>query len=182
MAEATGLILGEYTIPSEYPIIYITDSNNARTLQKSIKTLENFTHRKKVRQVKQGIDYSIANHLEYLTKCWPREDQLSAQMQRILLNGREVCQRWARQCGIINLQQMFDDTTHTDDDQEDWSRSTGDTNSTIEEQSQDTMDLQSKNRYHKVPKPKPIRCIRQPICRQCSLSGASNSKKSSTYL
>jgi hypothetical protein len=86
---------------------------------------------------------------------------LSAQMQRILINGREVCQRWARQCSIINLQQigiqnnslqhdpkMFNDSTHTDDDREDWSRSTDDTNSTIEEQSQDTMDLQSKNRYH----------------------------------
>jgi len=43
---------------------------------------------------------------------------------------------------------MFNDSTHTDDDREDWSRSTDDTNSTIEEQSQDTMDLQSKNRYH----------------------------------
>jgi hypothetical protein len=162
MAEAIGQILGEYTIPSQYPIIYITDSNNARTLQKNIKTMEEFTHRKWVRQVKQGIDYSIANHLEYLTKRWPREDQLSAQMQRILLNGREVCLRWARQCNITNLHQIgiqntplqqdpnttSDHTTHTDNDSDDWSSSSDDTNSTIEEQLHDAMDYHSTNRYH----------------------------------
>jgi len=142
--------------------IYITDSNNARTLQKNIKTMEEFTHRKWVRQVKQGIDYSIANHLEYLTKRWPRKHQLSAQMQRILLNGREVCLRWARQCNITNLHQIgiqttplqqdpnptSDHTTHTDNDSDDWSSSSDDTNSTIEEQLCDAMDYHSTNRYH----------------------------------
>jgi hypothetical protein len=33
MAEALGFILGEYTIPSGFQIIYVTDSNNAHTLQ-----------------------------------------------------------------------------------------------------------------------------------------------------
>jgi hypothetical protein len=32
MAESIDFILGEYTIPSDLPIIYITDSNNARVL------------------------------------------------------------------------------------------------------------------------------------------------------
>jgi len=36
MAESLGFIIGEYTIPSDLPVIYITDSNNARTLQRNI--------------------------------------------------------------------------------------------------------------------------------------------------
>jgi hypothetical protein len=38
-AEALGFIIGEYTIPSDLPVIYITDSNNARTLQRNVKQL-----------------------------------------------------------------------------------------------------------------------------------------------
>jgi hypothetical protein len=34
MAESIGLIIGEYTIPSDLPVIYITDSNNTRPLKK----------------------------------------------------------------------------------------------------------------------------------------------------
>jgi hypothetical protein len=71
MAESIGFIIGEYTIPTDMPIIYITDSNNARTVQRNLKNIDDFTHRKKVRQVKQGINYAIANYLEYLTKKWP---------------------------------------------------------------------------------------------------------------
>jgi hypothetical protein len=37
MAEAMGFIIGEYTIPSDMPIIYIADSNNARILQRNLK-------------------------------------------------------------------------------------------------------------------------------------------------
>jgi len=37
MAEAMGFIIGEYTIPANLPVIYITDSNNARSLQKGLK-------------------------------------------------------------------------------------------------------------------------------------------------
>ena len=33
MTESLGFIIGEYTIPPDLPTIYITDSNNARTLQ-----------------------------------------------------------------------------------------------------------------------------------------------------
>jgi len=33
MAEALGFIIGDYTIPHNMPVIYITDSDNARTLQ-----------------------------------------------------------------------------------------------------------------------------------------------------
>jgi hypothetical protein len=32
MAETVGFIIGEYTVPPDIPILYITDSNNARTL------------------------------------------------------------------------------------------------------------------------------------------------------
>jgi hypothetical protein len=39
MAESIGLIIGEYTIPSDLPVIYITDSNNTRPLKKYTKPL-----------------------------------------------------------------------------------------------------------------------------------------------
>jgi hypothetical protein len=63
MAKALGFIIGKYTIPVDQPIIYITDSNNARTLQQNISNGDKFTHQKMFRNVKQGIDHSITNHL-----------------------------------------------------------------------------------------------------------------------
>lgn len=54
MANALCFIIGEYTIPLDLPIIYVTDSNNSRTLQ--CKNGNKFTHH-------QGIDHSIANCL-----------------------------------------------------------------------------------------------------------------------
>jgi hypothetical protein len=48
MAESIGFILGEYTIPAEIPVIYITDSNNARALQRNITSLKDFAHHKQV--------------------------------------------------------------------------------------------------------------------------------------
>jgi hypothetical protein len=95
MAESIGFILGEYTIPAEIPVIYITDSNNAKTLQRNIASLKNFTHRKQVRHVKQGIDQSIASHLEYLTKKWPAQNELTPYQQHLYKRGERVCQIWA---------------------------------------------------------------------------------------
>ena len=97
MAESLDFIIGEYTIPSELPIIFITDSNNARTLQRNVKFSKSFTHRKRVRVIKQGIDYSIANHLEHLTAKWPREEELSAHAKYLYSRGEEVCKIWASQ-------------------------------------------------------------------------------------
>ncbi len=95
MAESIGFILGEYTIPAHLPIIYITDSNNARTLQRRVRHINNYTHRQRVRQIKQGIDYSIANHLELLTSKWPPEDQLPYNTLRLYTKGEELCRSWA---------------------------------------------------------------------------------------
>jgi len=95
MAETLGFIIGDYTIPSELPIIYITDSNNAKMLLRRLKNFEGLTHRKKVRAVKQGINYSLANHFEFLSSQWPHEDQLSTYAKRIFKRGEEVCKRWA---------------------------------------------------------------------------------------
>jgi hypothetical protein len=77
MAESLGLILGEYTIPSGLPVIYILDSNNSRTLQRKLCHLDEYTHRETVRNIRQGIESSIACHLEYLTSKWPSNAQLS---------------------------------------------------------------------------------------------------------
>lgn len=95
MAEALGFIIGEYTIPPELPVIYITDSNNARTLQRNIKNKDSFTHRQMIRQVKQGIDQSIANHLEFLTSQWIPESQLSQRTKELYARGEEICKLWA---------------------------------------------------------------------------------------
>jgi hypothetical protein len=93
-AETLGFILGEYTIPTELPFIYITDSNNARTLQQKCKNDKNITHWKKVRNIKQGIDYSIANHLEHLTSQWLHEDQLSLVTRRLYQKGEAIYKIW----------------------------------------------------------------------------------------
>jgi len=95
MAEAMGFIIGEYTIPPDLPVIYITDSNNARTLQRNIKNRDQFTHRQLTRKIKQGIDQSIANHLEFLTSKWPPENELSDHTKQLYAKGEEVCKFWA---------------------------------------------------------------------------------------
>jgi len=39
MAETLGFIIGENTIPAELPVIYVTDSNNARSIKKKVETV-----------------------------------------------------------------------------------------------------------------------------------------------
>jgi len=95
MAESIGFILGDYTVPADVPVIFITDSNNARTLQRNLTSLQEYTHRQKVRLIKQGIDSSIANHLEFLTKKWPKSGETSAYHQRLYERGERVCKIWA---------------------------------------------------------------------------------------
>ena len=95
MAEAFGFILAAYTIPIHLPVIYITDSNNARTLQRKIRHSDTITHRKKIREVYQGIDSSIAQHIAYLTEQWPSDDQLSEHTLETYKRGEEICAFWA---------------------------------------------------------------------------------------
>jgi hypothetical protein len=97
MAESIGLILGEYTIPSDLPVIYILDSNNSRTLQRKLCHLDEYTHRETVRNIRQGIESSIACHLEYLTSKWPRNAQLSQHAKELYARGEEICKLWAAQ-------------------------------------------------------------------------------------
>ena len=79
------------------PIIYITDSNNARTLQQNVRFKNKFTHRKMIRQVKQGINHAMANHLEYLTDKWPREEQLTRYTLELYKRGEETYKLGATQ-------------------------------------------------------------------------------------
>eukprot|EP00590_Aulacoseira_subarctica_P005294 CAMPEP_0172416722 /NCGR_PEP_ID=MMETSP1064-20121228/3216_1 /TAXON_ID=202472 /ORGANISM="Aulacoseira subarctica , Strain CCAP 1002/5" /LENGTH=1681 /DNA_ID=CAMNT_0013154579 /DNA_START=343 /DNA_END=5384 /DNA_ORIENTATION=- len=95
MAETIGFLLGDYTVPPNIPVIYITDSNNARTLQRNLTSLEQYTHRKQIRNIKQGIDSSIANHLDHLTQNWLKLEQLSEYHQRLYQRGERVCKIWA---------------------------------------------------------------------------------------
>jgi hypothetical protein len=41
--------------------------------------------------VKQGINHSIANHIEYLTSRWMIEDQLNTHTKETYKRGMEVC-------------------------------------------------------------------------------------------
>jgi hypothetical protein len=43
----------------------------------------------------KGIDYSIANHLEYLMSKWPNEEQLSEYTKNLYRKGEEICKTWA---------------------------------------------------------------------------------------
>ena len=95
MAEAVGLIIGDYMIPLDIPIIYITDSENVRTLQRNIKNKGLFTHQTLIRKIKQTIDHSIANHLEYITSRWPEEETLNEATLRMYKKGEEICKIWA---------------------------------------------------------------------------------------
>jgi hypothetical protein len=95
MAEAIGFIIGEYTIPPNLPIMYITDSDNTRTLQWNIYNRNEMTHRSSIRKIKQGIDSAIAGYLEYLTSLWSRSDLLNVQHREIYIRGEEICRIWA---------------------------------------------------------------------------------------
>jgi hypothetical protein len=114
MAEALGFIIGDYTIPHNMPVIYITDSDNARTLQRNISRKSQFTHRHLIRQIKRGIDQAIANHLDFLTSQWPHEENLSEQTLEMYRRGEELCQIWAnpkaeRNNRITNADNDFSD-------------------------------------------------------------------------
>ena len=111
MAEALGFIIGEYTNPPELPVIYITDSNNARTLQRNVRNKGKFTHRQMIRRVKQGIDQSIANHLEFLTSKWLPEEQLSEHTKQLYARGEEISKFWAS-----NKPPLPSNNTQTDND------------------------------------------------------------------
>ncbi len=95
MAEAIGFIIREYTVPQDLPIIYITDSSNARTLQQNLCNRNKFMHRKLIRSVKQGIDHSIANHIENLTSRWMREDQINTHTEEVYERVMGVYKIWA---------------------------------------------------------------------------------------
>ncbi len=126
MAETFGFIIGEYSIPTDMPIIYITDSNNARTLQRNIKQGEQYTHRYMIRHIKQGIDHAIANHLEYLTSLWPQEENLDPYILELYKKGEDICRIWVSKQMSSNtilpqanyeaeLEHDDNSTQHTDD-------------------------------------------------------------------
>jgi hypothetical protein len=67
-----------------------------------------------IRQIKQGIDQAIANHLDFLTSQWPHEENLSEQTLEMYRRGEELCQIWAnpkaeRNNRITNADNDFSD-------------------------------------------------------------------------
>jgi hypothetical protein len=111
MAEALGFIIGKYTIPMDLPVIYITDSNNARALKRNVKNKNKFTHQQMIRHVKQGIDQSIANHLEKLTDKWYNKEELSNSALETYNRGVDVCIIWTNQ---YNASEHEHDTYNSD--------------------------------------------------------------------
>jgi hypothetical protein len=102
MAEVLGFIFGKYTIPPNSPIICITDSKNARALQCNILHKNNLTHRTMIQKIKQGLDYSLANHLEHLTYLWMGLEYLDNQDQECYLRGKNICRLWATNWHKVN--------------------------------------------------------------------------------
>jgi L-lactate utilization protein LutC len=94
MAESLGFIIGEYTAPLTGPS-YILQTLIMRGHSKKRLEPEDLTHRKKIRRMKQGTDYSIASHLEFLTSKWLTEDNLDEFKKRLNKKGEEVCRSWA---------------------------------------------------------------------------------------
>ena len=96
-----------------------------------------------MRTVKQGIDYSIANHLEYLTSKWPRPEQMSLSSREMYRRGEELCQSWTKQVNTPKPTMFIDDSTA--DSIEPWDED----DSTVESTSSMTPTLQAptKNRY-----------------------------------
>ena len=116
--------LSQSTIPPDLPIMYITDSNNAKILQKRVKYKQDLTHRQLVRRVKQGIDYSIANHLELLTSKWPGEEKLSDHTKWLYKRAEEICQTWAKVNIPNNCEPDHDESISYTNDEESMSDST----------------------------------------------------------
>jgi len=115
-AEAIGFILGAYTTLNNVPVLYVTDSNNARTLQRNIKFLDNHTHRKQILQVKQGIATPIANHLEHLTRQWtPIVENIHG--QNIIKKGLESCKIWATANNPTHTHHRNIDDFYSEEDQ-----------------------------------------------------------------
>jgi hypothetical protein len=83
--------MGDYTILLVMAITYITDSNNARTFQRNFKNGAQFTHHQLICNVKQGIDHSIANHLEFLTSKWLPEETPSAHILDMYKKSEQIC-------------------------------------------------------------------------------------------
>jgi hypothetical protein len=119
MAEAIGFIMGEYMIPTDLPLLFITDSNNAHTLRRNISNKDQFTHQAFIRKVKQGIDQSIAAHMEYLTSQWMREESLDTHMIQLYKKGEKLCKLWDDQ----NMSRKHEEDNHNIKDDDTYSSS-----------------------------------------------------------
>jgi hypothetical protein len=105
--------------------------------------------------VKQGIDFSIANHLEFLTNKWSLLDQLSYQMRRVYDNGVDICKQWTaqheevdfRQRGIQNLSNACSISLFNDHDDHSENSSTDNEEDRDNQQHEDE-NAHEKNRYH----------------------------------
>jgi hypothetical protein len=99
LAESIGFILGAYTAPLGLPILHVTDSANARTLQRNVRHMNDFTLRKQMRTIIQGINSAVANHLEYLTAQWPDQHQDGSFEKQLYDQGLAWCNACALQPG-----------------------------------------------------------------------------------
>jgi hypothetical protein len=95
IAEAYGFLLAEYTIPINCPVIYITDSQNARGMHYNIIHRDSLTHRQRIRQLGQGISQSLVNHFEHLIQQRPAIEEFDEETVGRIEKGRIACIRWA---------------------------------------------------------------------------------------
>ena len=64
-------------------------------MQRNLTCLHMYTHRKQIRCIKQGIESSIANHLEFLTSKWPKPGDISDYYRKLYQRETRVCKIWA---------------------------------------------------------------------------------------
>ncbi len=94
MAESLGILLSEYSLPIASPAMYITDSQNARSLHYNLNKGQDLTNCFLNRKVLQGIHQPIANQLSYALSQRYKEEDLCYEMYNRLIKGQQTCQEW----------------------------------------------------------------------------------------
>jgi len=131
MAETLGLIIADYSIPHKHPTIIITDSQNARTLQRNLFFQDNFTHRQLTRKLRFGISHSLSAHLNMLTTMRLPIEDLPPELELIQQAGIQLLKKWANTTTPTSKQDNSQQHEHESYDDEQSSLSTtGTTHST----------------------------------------------------
>ena len=144
MAESLGILMSEYSLPSATPAMYITDSQNARSLHYNLNKGQDLTNCSLIRKVLQGIHQPIANQLSYALSQRYKEEDLCYEMHNRLIKGQQTCQEWCSKTTQLDTTTLPLDGDHAIESDE-WNEDEEDDN-TDEEPTQ-THATEHKTRY-----------------------------------